>query len=86
MQPTTHYQIDLRKFEVIAIRATGQDGWKIETRKRVSGKLMGQEYKVFIAPDGTKHYSLTSAANKGGFKRTKSMDGRTARHKKKPGN
>lgn len=63
--------------------AAVQDGWKIETRKRVSGKQQGSTYKVFIPPDGsTKYYSLKKAVLEGGFKKSKSMDGRRTRHKK----
>ena len=53
-----------------------QDGWKIETRKRLSGKLKGGEYKVFISPCGTKYYSMAKAIAQGGLKRSDSKDGR----------
>ena len=59
-----------------------QDGWKIETRKRMSGKLKGSTYKVFLAPSGAKYYSMAKAVQDGGFKRTLSCDGRMKRRKK----
>lgn len=64
----------LRKYDLVE-RSDKQDGWVLEIRKRMSGKLKGSTYKVFIAPDGGKHYSAP-AAEKAGFKRTKSCDGR----------
>ena len=41
----------------------------------MSGKLKGGTYKVFIAPSGVKHYSL-SKAREGGFKGSIERDGR----------
>ena len=72
--------VELRKFEVIEL-ADAQDGWKIETRRRMSGKMKGQNYKVYISPDGTKYYSLTQAC-KNGFQASAEHDGRTTRRKK----
>ena len=68
-----HHISYLRKYEVID--RSEQDGWTIETRKRMSGKLKGGTYKVFIAPSGVKHYSL-SKAREGGFKGSIERDGR----------
>ena len=70
----------LRKFEVIAT-ADAQDGWQIETRKRLSGKMKNYTYKVFIDPHGTKYYSLAKAVQVG-FKASAADDGRKTRHQK----
>ena len=65
----------LRKFEVVETIDLAQD-WTIEVRKRLSGKLAGNTYKVFIAPDKNKFYSLAKArAN--GFAATDYVDGRS---------
>ena len=69
----------LRKFEVVEI-ADCQDGWKVETRKRLTGKLRGNTYKVFVDGDGSKFYSLSKAL-KNGFKADGTVDGRKTRHK-----
>lgn len=70
-----------RKFEVIEL-AGGQDGWKIETRKRLSGKLKGNTYKVFISPNDAKYYALTKA-QENGFKPDDTTDGRKRRRNQK---
>ena len=70
----------LRKFEVVEV-ADCQDGWKIETRKRLTGKLRGNTYKVFIDGSGSKCYSLSKAVENG-FKADGTVDGRKNRHKK----
>ena len=49
----------------------------------MSGKLTGGVYKVFIAPSGTKFYSLNKAIKDGGFKPEGTIDGRSKRGKKK---
>ena len=76
--------IDLRKYEVVSV-VNGQDGWKIEERKRQSGKLLGQCYKVFISPTDVKYYSLAKAIKDGGFKPsdTSEIDGRKRGKNKK---
>ena len=58
-----------------------QDGWKIEVRKRLTGKLKGQQYKVFIGPDGAKFYSLAKAISHG-FNGGSGLDGRKKKTKK----
>lgn len=70
-----------RKFDIIEL-ADGQDGWKIETRKRLTGKLKGSTYKVYISPSSCKYYALTKAQDNG-FKATDANDGRKNRRKKK---
>ena len=72
--------IPLRKYEVVETLTTPQD-WKIETRKRLTGKLKGQEYKVFVDPEGCKHYSF-SKAQQAGFD-GECPDGRKKRAKAK---
>ena len=76
-QPEARY---LRNFELVEIIALAQD-WQIQVRKRLSGKLAGNLYKVFIAPDGIKHYSLAKA-RQAGFNAEDYQDGRKARHQK----
>ena len=57
--------------------------WKIELRKRLSGKMKGQTYKVFISPDGGKYYSLAKAKTDGGFNPgSMTVDGRRRQQKK----
>ena len=48
---------------------------------RLTGKLKGGTYKVFISKDGTKYYSLCQAI-KHGFKSDGTTDGRKNRKKK----
>ena len=55
----------------------------METRKRMSGKLKGGLYKVYISPDSVKYYSLNKAISEGGFQGQASTDGRRTRRKKK---
>ena len=74
-----HHISYLRKYEVID--RSEQDGWTIETRKRMSGKLKGGTYKVFIEPSGVKHYSANKA-KLAGFKGSRACDGRKKRGKK----
>ena len=57
-------------------------------RKRLSGKLRGNLYKVYISPDGAKHYSLSKAKDNGfpadegdGRKGRKKRVGRAAKAK-----
>ena len=50
----------------------------------MSGKMKGQNYKVYINPDGTKYYALIQA-RKNGFEASAEHDGRTARRKKAAG-
>lgn len=76
---SSHSFIDLRKFEIFRT-IDGQDGWKIEWRKRMSGKLKGNLYKVFLSPTGGKHYSLKDAKAQG-FKGGPELDGRRKRKK-----
>ena len=57
-----------------------QDSWKIEVRKRLSGKLKGNLYKVYISPKGAKFYSRSKATEQG-FAADDAQDGRK---KKKP--
>ena len=57
-------QTSLRKYEVIELLEFPQE-WKVETRKRLSGKLKGGLYKVFINGEGRKFYSLTEAVKSG---------------------
>ncbi|CAJ1459461.1 unnamed protein product [Effrenium voratum] len=38
-----------------------KDGWKVETRKRMSGKLANSLYKVYIGPDERQYYSHAKA-------------------------
>ena len=52
--------------------------WKIETRRRLSGKLKDSTYKVFIDPAGIKYYSLAKA-KQGGFTHSEQVDGRKTR-------
>ena len=52
-----------------------QDSWKIEVRKRLSGKLMGNLYKVYISPNGAKFYSRSKAIEQG-FASDDAQDGR----------
>lgn len=42
-----------------------QDGWKIETRKRLAGKSEGSTYKVFIDPNQKPWYSKSTAVKNG---------------------
>ena len=54
----------------------------MEVRKRLSGKLVGNLYKVYVSPNDAKYYSLAKAiAN--GFKAEWSQDGRKKRAKVK---
>ena len=69
------------KFEVVQID-TVQD-WKIEVRRRLTGKLKGHTYKVFIDSNGQKFYSLAKAKKDGGFQHADAIDGRKTRHAKK---
>ena len=71
----------LRNYELVETIALAQDGWKVEVRKRLSGKLAGNLYKVFVSSDGTKHYSMAKAVQ-GGFNADNYEDGRKTRHKK----
>lgn len=52
-----------------------QDSWKIEVRKRLSGKLKGNLYKVYISPKGAKFYSRSKAIEQG-FAADDAQDGR----------
>ena len=63
----------------------GSEGWQVEMRKRLTGKLKGQLYKVFVSPTGTKFYSLTKA-KEAGLKGKSIPDGRTKKAKKKAKN
>lgn len=72
----------LRNFELVETVKLAQD-WQIQVRKRLSGKLAGHLYKVFIGPDGNKHYSLAKA-RVAGFT-ADYQDGRTRRQKKPKG-
>ena len=38
-----------------------QDGWKVETRIRMSGKLKGHEYRAYKSPSGLTYFSLKQA-------------------------
>ena len=57
------------------MHTTDVQDWKIETRKRMSGKLEGKLYKVFIAPGGVKYYALGKAIE-AGLKPDGTTDGR----------
>ena len=76
-----HESLELRNFEIVETIQCLQD-WKVEVRKRLSGKLQGNLYKVFISPNDCKFYSLAKAIvagfNPEGFK-----DGRTKSEKAK---
>ncbi len=54
----------------------------MEVRKRLSGKLMGNLYKVYVSPNDAKYYSLAKAVANG-FKAEWSQDGRKKRAKVK---
>lgn len=75
--------IALRKYELI--HAEEQEcGWRIETRKRLSGKLKNNTYKVYISKEGVKYYSLAKATRDGGFQGADGVsDGRKKRAKRK---
>ena len=75
--------LTLRKFEVV--ESISLQDWKVETRKRMSGKLKGNLYKVYINPEGVKYYSLSKAIKEGGFVPDESTntDGRKTRRKRK---
>ena len=72
----------LRNFELVETVKLAQD-WQIQVRKRLSGKLAGHLYKVFVGPDGTKHNSLAKA-RAGGFS-ADYQDGRARRQKNPKG-
>ena len=72
-------KIEPRKFDVVQVDAV-QD-WKIEVRRRLTGKLAGSTYKVFVAPTGVKYYSLAKAKADGGFDGGEVVDGRKNRKK-----
>ena len=42
-----------------------QEGWKLETRQRQSGKCQGQIYKVFYDAKGKPFYSKKAAVDAG---------------------
>ena len=72
----------LRNFELVETVKLAQD-WQIQVRKRLSGKLAGNLYKVFVRPDGVKYYSL-GKARAGGFT-ADYEDGRKRRQPKTKG-
>lgn len=51
-------------------------------RKRMSGKLKGNVYKVYIDSEGNKYYSLKKAADNGFVVVDGLGDGRTKKSKK----
>lgn len=53
----------------------------MEVRKRLSGKLKGNLYKVFVSPNDSKYYSLAKAVENG-FKAEWSQDGRKKKRAK----
>ena len=54
----------LRNYKVDTI-LNAQEGWKVETRIRISGKQAGSSYKCFKAPTGTCYWSLRKAKENG---------------------
>ena len=68
-----HAYLDLRNYEVDSIQKL-QDGWKVETRIRLSGKQEGSMYKCFRSPSGAYHWSLKQAKQAGfqGYERSNS--------------
>ena len=55
---------NLRKYDQVHV-AKSQDGWEVETRRRMSGKMEGSLYKVWTNSSGTKFYSLKKAKDAG---------------------
>ena len=67
-----------------------QDGWKVETRVRLSGKQQGSQYKCFKSPTGAQYWSIRQAMEHGftGLESGEPLDGRRKRMAagaKKPG-
>lgn len=62
-------------------RVTTPQDWTIETRRRLTGKLKGHTYKVYIDSEGRKEYSLPKAKAKGFDGSDEVPDGRTKRGK-----
>ena len=54
----------LRNYIVDTI-ANAQDGWKVETRVRLSGNQKGNKYKCFKSPSGICYWSLKKAKENG---------------------
>ena len=71
---------ELRNYVVDTIDKM-QDGWKIETRIRTSGKQCGNPYKVYKQPLTGLNFWSVAAAVQAGFDAGGVTDGRKAKGK-----
>ena len=62
-----------------------EDGWRVETRVRTSGKQAGCSYKLYKSPSGVSYWSLVSAQEAGftGYSDGRPLDARAKRKNKK---
>ena len=56
---------ELRQYQLVATVTFEQDGWNVQVRRRLKGKMEGKLYKVWVSPKGIQYYSMKEAAKHG---------------------
>ena len=54
-----------RQYQLVATVTFEQEGWNVQVRRRLKGKMAGKLYKVWVSPKGVQYYSMKEAVKNG---------------------